>query len=250
MKAITNQSTSKTIKTSAIKKAATTATLLSAALFTQAAFAAEIDIKITNLTQGIYFTPIIAAAHTGDASLYTVGMAASDELQAMAEGGDISGLSTVLTAASADVLSNPAAGMLAPSMSAEGMLSTADTNMYLSVAAMLLPTNDGFVGLDSWMIPTEAGTYTVYLNGYDAGTEANDEIVNGGGASGVAGIPMDPAGANGTGAMGVTDEEANETVHIHRGVIGDTDAAGGYSDLDSTVHRWLNPVAKLTVTVK
>jgi len=237
------------MKTLSTRKNIKLATIMSATLLSCSTFAAEIDIKIINLTQGIYFTPIIAAAHTGDASMFKVGMAASDELQAMAEGGDISGLSTVLMAAEADILSNPAEGMLAPGMSTEGMLSTADDNMYLSLSAMLLPTNDGFVGLDSWMIPSEPGTYTVYLNGYDAGTEANDEIVNGGGASGVAGIPKDPAEANGTGAMGVTDEEANQTVHIHRGVIGDTDAMGGYSDLDSRVHRWLNPVAKLTVTV-
>ncbi|WP_341206700.1 spondin domain-containing protein [uncultured Psychrosphaera sp.] len=232
------------------KNTTTTLAILSGALLCQSTFAAEIDVKITNLTQGIYFTPVIIAAHTSDASIYTLGSAASDELQMMAEGGDISGLSTALTTASADILENPAGGLLAPGMSTEGMLSTADTNMYLSLGSMLLPTNDGFVGLDSWMIPTEAGTYTVYLNGYDAGTEANDEIINGGGMPGAAGIPVDPGAANGTGAMGVTDMENNEMVHVHRGVIGDTDVAGGYSDLDSTVHRWLNPVAMLTVTVK
>ena len=100
------------------------------------------------------------------------------------------------------------------------------------------------------MIPAEAGSYTMYLNAYDAGTEANDEIVNGGGAAGVAGIPAAPGGNAGTGGMGVTSEESNMTVHIHRGVIGDTDASGGNSDLDSRIHRWLNPVAKVTVTVK
>jgi len=32
--------------------------------------------------------------------------------------------------------------------------------------------------------------------------------------------------------------------------LGDTDLSAGTSDLDSRVHRWLNPVAKLTVTVQ
>ena len=237
-------------KNKAKKISTSTLALLGSALISQSAFAAEIDFKITNLTQGIYFTPVIVAAHTADANIYTLGTAASDELQMMAEGGDISGLSTALTAASADVLENPAGGLLAPGTATEGSLSTADTNMYLSLGSMLLPTYDGFVGLDSWMIPTEAGTYTVYLNGYDAGTEVNDEILNGGGAPGVAGIPADPGAANGTGATGVATVEDNTMVHVHRGVIGDTDAAGGASDLDSTVHRWLNPVAMLTVTVK
>ena len=123
-------------------------------------------------------------------------------------------------------------------------------NMYLSLTAMMLPTNDGFVGLDSWKIPSEAGTYTIMLNAYDAGTEINDEIINGGGAPGTAGIPADPSGNAGTGAAGASSNEANASVHIHPGNVGDTDAAGGISDLNSTVHRWLNPVAKLVITVK
>ena len=123
-------------------------------------------------------------------------------------------------------------------------------NDRLSIVAMLLPTNDGFVGLDSWSIPEEAGTYTVYLNAYDAGSEANDEIINGAGALGMAGIPGEPGGNAGTGATGVTATESNQNVHIHRGNIGDTDTNGGISDVDSRIHRWLNPVAKVVVTVK
>jgi len=233
-----------------MKKLPSILTLMTAGFLSQAAVGAELDIKVTNLTQGIHFTPFLIAAHADSAHLYQSGMAASSELQMMAEGGDISGLSGILDGLSANKVENPAGGLLAPGMSTETMLMTTDGNTELSLVSMLLPTNDGFVGLDSWTIPSEAGTYTIYLNGYDAGTEANDEIINGGGAPGAAGIPVDPSGKNGTGAMGVTDMEMTEVVHIHRGVIGDTDAAGGYSDLDSTVHRWLNPVAKVTVTVK
>jgi hypothetical protein len=39
-------------------------------------------------------------------------------------------------------------------------------------------------------------------------------------------------------------------VHIHPGLLGDTDPNGGISDVDSRIHRWLNPVAALIVTVK
>ena len=122
--------------------------------------------------------------------------------------------------------------------------------MYLSVVAMMLPTNDGFIGLDGWEIPTEVGSYTIYLNGYDAGTEVNDEIidtVNGGAEDG---IPAAPGMDAGTGASGVTDMESNQTVHIHRGNTGDTSLTAGISDVDSRIHRWLNPVAKVVVTVK
>lgn len=225
--------------------------ITSALLIAGSAFstqAQELDIKITNLTQGIYYTPFLIGAHTAETSLYSVGETASDELQMMAEGGAISGLEGILSAASADMVSNPVGGLLNPGVSVETSLSTADGNMYLSITAMLLPTNDGFVGLDSWAIPTEAGTYTIELNAYDAGTEANDEIVNGGGDPGVAGIPGAPGGS-GTGGTGVTMDEDNTYIHVHRGTLGDDDAAGGISDLDNTVQRWLNPVALVTVTV-
>lgn len=212
--------------------------------------AAELEVTVTNLTQGMYYTPLVITAHTSDAMVFRSGSVASAELQAIAEGGAIDGMVGVLDSVSADTVANPAGGLLAPGMSTTAMLTNADGNDYLSIAAMLLPTNDGFVGLDSWMIPTEAGTYTFTLNAYDAGTEANDEIVNGGGMSGVAGIPVDPGMKSGTGATGLASMESNTYVHIHPGNIGDDDAEGGNSDLDNTVHRWLNPVAKVTVVVK
>lgn len=36
-------------------------------------FAADVTIETQNLTQGMYFTPIAAVAHTPDASLFKVG---------------------------------------------------------------------------------------------------------------------------------------------------------------------------------
>jgi len=211
--------------------------------------AQQLDITVTNITQGIHYTPIIIGAHNGDMSLFNTGTMASSQLQMMAEGGDISGLSTMLTTANADINENPAGGLLAPAMSTTTQLTTADGNMYLSLVAMMLPTNDGFIGLNSWKIPTEAGTYTVMLNAYDAGTEANDEIINGAGAPGLPGIPVAPSGNGGVGAMGVTMDEANSAIHIHRGNLGDDNLTGGKSDLDNTVHRWLNPVARVTIVV-
>ena len=210
-------------------------------LFSATSQAQDLTITVTNLTHGIYFTPVITAAHDGDTAIFKTTEAASAELEALAEGGDISGVSGLLSVANADIDENPAGGLLAPASSTAFSLSTNSGNDYLSVAAMMLPTNDAFIGLDSWEIPTEAGTYTVYLNAYDAGTEANDEII--------ANIP-NPIGITATGASGVTEEISNANVHIHPGVLGDDDERAGISDLDSSVHRWLNPVAKLTVVVE
>jgi hypothetical protein len=136
-------------------------------------------------------------------------------------------------------------------MSAVANLDTDGTsNVLLTVVSMLLPTNDAFAALNAVTIPSDPGTYVYILPAYDAGTEANDELITGGGAPGAAGIPADPGGLAGTGGTGAAAADANSNVHIHRNTLGDTDANGGVSDLDSTVHRWLNPVVRVVVTVQ
>ena len=212
------------------------------------AVAAEFTVTVKNLTNGIYFTPLLITAHDGDTRLFETGSPASEALQAMAEGGDISKLLTKVGGEDRDTVANPAGGLLTPGGIVSDIYFNTDRthNRYLSLVAMLLPTNDGFVGLDSLLIPRIPGTYRYYLVGYDAGTEANDERITGGGAPGVPGIPGAPGDDAGT---GVSVVDANSTVHIHRGVIGDTDPEGGISDLDSTIHRWLNPVAEIVIEV-
>lgn len=219
-----------------------------AALLSGTLFAADIDVRIVNMTGGSHLTPLLVAVHAPEDALFERGEAASTALQAMAEGGDISQLSSALDSAGAMISEDPAGGLLAPGTSVTTTLSSDAQNTRLSIVAMILPTNDGFVGLQSWEVPTEPGSYTIALQAYDAGTEANDEIVNGGGTPGVAGIPADPGGHAGSGASGVS-AIAEGFVHTHRGILGDQDAAGGVSDLDSRTHRWLNPVATAIVTV-
>ncbi len=213
--------------------------------------AAQFDVRITNLTNGIWFTPFIVVAHPAGTSLFTAGQPASASLQAMAEGGDISGLSTDAQAIGATVVENPAGGPLAPAMSATASMDTdGTTNTELTVLAMLLPTNDAFAGMNAITVPTAPGIYNFDIPAYDAGTEANDELLTGGGAPGVPGVPADPGGMAGTGGTGAALADANTNIHIHRGALGDTSAVGGSSDLDSRIHRWLNPVVRVTVTVQ
>lgn len=212
--------------------------------------AQELDVSVTNLTNAIYMTPLIVVAHDESAHIYQPGMAASTHLQALAEGGDISGISSDFSAVGADIVENPASGLLEPGQTTSFNMNTSDQNKYLSLASMMLPTNEGFVGANDIKIPLVPGVYTYFLNAYDAGTEANNEVINGGGAPGVLGIPADPGAHSGTGATGVTITEENTHVHIHRGAVGDNNATGGESGLTNHVHRWLNPVAKLVITVK
>jgi len=210
--------------------------------------AAQLDITITNLTHGIHFTPFIVAGHDTADQMFAVGESASAELQAIAEGGDISGMATLLNSAGAVVVENPAAGLLAPGGNTNFVIDTGELTQ-LSLVSMLLPTNDGFAGVDSWTIPDEPGVYWINVSAYDAGTEANDEIINGAGAPGELGIPVAPGMDGGANATGVTTNESNQLIHIHRGNLGDDDLAGGKSDLDNRVHRWLNPVLRVRVEV-
>ncbi len=216
-----------------------------------AANAVDFDVQITNLSNAIYFTPFLVAAHPAGNNLFVSGQPASANLQAMAEGGDISGLEADVMALGATVVANPAGGLLAPASSTTFSMNTDGTsNDRLTIVAMLLPTNDAFAGLNAVEIPTAPGTYHFDVPAYDAGTEANDELVTGGGAPGAPGIPADPGGLTGTGGTGAATTDANTNVHIHRGSLGDSNATGGTSDLDSSVHRWLNPVVRVTLTVR
>ena len=228
------------------------ALIICGALWAVPAWAVDMTVSVTNATHGIYFTPLLVTAHAPGTQLFAPGTAATAELQVMAEGGDIAGLLLQVGGADSDTVDNPALGLLAPGQSTTFQINTDATgNGLLSLVAMMLPTNDGFVGLNSLPIPTAAGTYTYYLNAYDAGTEANDERVVGdaGGLPGIPGIPAAPGGDAGLNGTGVTNAETNPVVHIHRGSLGDADASGGISDLDNTIHRWLNPVAKLVIVV-
>jgi len=256
--------------------------------------AQTINISITNLTHAQHFTPRLVVAHDATVDLFEPGVDASTPLAWLAEAGVIDdaqepasngqNFEWLLGPVDNDNTTNTwhrFGGLVAPSSTVGYDFDTMD-KQYLSLLAMLIPTNDTFVGLDSIRIPTEPGTYTYTLNAYDAGTELNDELnstrtdiveqgglpLGGYGRPGVAGAGAPPIAALGMGVGGTgvaisvgkaedgTDIGANEVadgidgpVHIHRNILGDTDLTGGASDLISTVHRWLNPVARVTVIV-
>lgn len=232
-----------------MKKTLTSLALLAAVA--APAGAADFNVDIINLTRGSYFTPFLVAAHAESARLFTTGESASASLQSMAEGGDISMLVEDVEALNATFVANPASGLLAPGQRTSTSLNTDDApdNTRLSIVAMILPSNDGFMGLNAITIPSEPGRYVYNVNAYDSGTEANDEVV-GSGAPGEPGYPAPPPvlAASGSGGTGIS-ATAEGFVHIHRNVLGDDDIAGGASDIVNTVHRWLNPVVRVVVTV-
>lgn len=215
---------------------------------TSSAWSAEYEISITNITRGVYFTPLIAAAHDPAAHMFSLGTVASSQMQAIAEGGNIQPMSDLLNSIGAQVGAGD--GLLAPGHSVTLNLSDAAPGSVFSLSAMLLPTNDGFVGIDSATLPAvSGGSVTLFARGYDAGTEANDELV-GGGAPGAPGFPAPPpvvASGTGTGGTGI-HATVEGFVHIHPGVIGDLDTTGGVSDINAAVHRWQNPVARVVIS--
>lgn len=222
-------------------------------------FAADLTVSVTNLTRGTWFTPLLVSAHPASFKSFTEGAAASTQIQGVAEAGDISGVQAQLPSGAAKVI-DPNGGPLKPGGTAtsptfQGGAGTA--NSQLTILAMLVPTNDGFMALNAIDIPTTPGTYTYNVSAYDAGTEANDEK-----AAAAAGINQPgmifPAFLNdasgklastiNTSATGFASATKEGFVHIHRGIVGS--APGGVSALDNTVYRWLNPVARVVLTVK
>jgi hypothetical protein len=224
--------------------------LLTAAL-SQTAFAMTYKVEIQNLTSSAYFTPILVAAHTSKVNLFTVGEVASANIRAMAEGGDIAGLAQDVASVGGKTVLNPAAGLLEPGKKTTANLGfVGHGNSRLSIVAMLVPSNDAFIGLRSLPLPRHPGVYTYDLKVYDSGTEANDEV-RGSGVPGEAGMAVPPPTSPevGTGGTGLANVEAEGFVHVHRGITGDLDFTGGPSDLDAATAAWPTESVRVTLTV-
>ncbi|MEM8496518.1 MAG: spondin domain-containing protein [Pseudomonadota bacterium] len=191
------------------------------------------EVTITNITRGVQFTPILVATHHPAIQAFTLGQPALPELALLAEGGDIGPLEALAvstgmvsdTANSAEVLPGPP--LLFPGQSVTLTITAYGKARRLSLAAMLLPTNDSFVALNSVELP-KRGSVSYNALGYDAGSEPNDEIC--------ANIPGPRCG----GAGASPDESGEGFVHISAGIQ-------GVGDLSSSVYDWRNPVARVFI---
>jgi Spondin_N len=189
------------------------------------------EISITNLTPGQTFTPQLLVAHPANISLFQIGEPASMELEILAEGGDTMPLTMAVEGVVSDATT--IGGLLEPGKTAVGTL-FAEGSDVVSMAAMLIPTNDTFVALNSMPLP-ESGSVTYYVKAYDAGTEENDQNCRN-----IPGPRCDGEGYNGDPAPG--DEGF---VHVSNGfhrLPGNT--------LRPNTYDWRNPVARVTVTAK
>ena len=143
------------------------------------------EITLTNLTMGEagmggqIFSPPIFAAHPAGVNIAPVGEAANQALIALAENGDTSGLAAIADAANASIA---LADSVVPPGGSVTVTVTADmVNSSLSVASMLVSTNDAFIAATDVALFDEAGmpvSASLELMAYDAGSEENTEMAS------------------------------------------------------------------------
>ncbi len=180
----------------------------SEAVEAQPTVAVSYMITVTNLTPSQVFAPPVVASHSGMTSMFTPGSAASAEMAALAEEGDGSGLMTMLMS-DPDVLDVAGfSGMIPPGASESLTIEFDGAHRMMSIAGMLVTTNDGFFALDSVAGMHRSDKVVLFAPVWDAGTEANSEDC--------AFIPGPPCGN-----AGAHDPAAAEGfIHLHSGIHG------------------------------
>jgi hypothetical protein len=180
------------------------------------------------MTRGQTFTPILVITHKEGVKLFTPGSSASPELAMLAEGG--------MTGPLADrMLMNPnvgdvmtSGGPLRPGQTTTVTIPAGGEFNHISLAAMLVPTNDSFIALNGVQAPTGHAARMHRSPAYDAGSEMNDEL-----------CAHIPAGAMCEGE-GFNEEDGEGYVHIHAGIH-------GIGDLTAAEYDWRNPVARIVI---
>lgn len=137
------------------------------------------QITFTNRSTEQPMTPPVAAIHDPEVDIYEVGEAASEQVTAIAERGEIDGLRDLLTglvgsgvASTAVALTVPGTpGPVMPGESATITLTSDSETQVLSFVSMIVCTNDGFTGFDGRAL--SVGVETAFAQNYDAGSEEN-----------------------------------------------------------------------------
>jgi hypothetical protein len=206
------------------------------------------QVTIQNLTQGQPLSPPVAATHQGGILMFRVGDLASSELEAIAEDGNevpmfnlFDGSDEVTEAVDIGVPLTPngtVVGSFTDSATFDIMAQPGDK---LSLATMLICTNDGFTGVDRGRLPKK-GSSIFLTAGYDAGTENNTEnsedIVDPCTALGPVSLSGDPDG----------NEDAAVETTPHQSIQHHPNIAG-MGELTVADHGWTDPVTKVTVVL-
>lgn len=190
------------------------------------------EITLRNLTpdngegSAQVFSPPVFASHTAGLRMFRVGRFASDELSGIAEDAMNDPMVDLLTRSGRAFDVQVGGGVIFPGSEARYEVTSAPGYRRLSMAFMLVNTNDGFSGIDRVRLP-RSGSVTYRVSAYDAGSEANDELLGS--------IPGPCCGSVGTGA------ETHERIKMHPGIL-------GVGDLSVEMWGWEGPVAEIEIT--
>ena len=206
----------------------------------EAAQTIKYKVPLTNLTSSQPFSPPLLATHGNDVRVFGVAKFASQGIRAIAEDGtnavlakELGALPLVYKVVATDAPIHRKGGPASNTVTMTIAASAAATR--LSVATMLICTNDAFTGVNSMALPTGSKPVVVSARAYDAGTEANDQLFR---------SIVDPCG--GIGPVLVAADGGNarsatsEAIAVHPGI------ADGTGDL-TAVHGWTDPVLEIKV---
>ncbi|PSW04286.1 hypothetical protein C9J01_28405 [Photobacterium rosenbergii] len=196
---------------------------------------ATFNVEVKNTAANQPLSPLAVIGHSSDYQLFTIGQPASEALEMLAESGDNSAL--LSEQANGISLQVEGSGVILPA-SSDTVTVTMDTSVspYLSVASMLVNTNDGFVAETATDLASLAvgESVRIAMPVWDSGTEANDEAADT--------IPGPAAGGEGFNS----ERDDNDRVSFHAGVISKDD--GLDTSVLNATHRFLNPAAQLIIT--
>lgn len=191
------------------------------------------EVRVTNITRGQQFTPILVVSHKAGIRLFELGEPASPELQIVAEEGNVAPLTEALRSMPGVLDVTNSGALLDPGASVTIRVRTRGAFNRVSVASMLIPTNDGFFAVNGVQGPHGRQTTMLTSVAYDAGSERNNEL-----CIDIPGPFFGECGGPGGGGAPTGDEEGY--VHIHAGIH-------GIGDLDAAQRDWRNPVARIAV---
>lgn len=166
------------------------AALAAAALTTGLAHAAPVSLTITvhnkAAANGISFAPLHVGVHGGTFDSFDLGQAATAPIVSVAEGGGGQAWQAALAAADPTATRGTVGGLLQPGQTASLTLVVDPLlNPYFSFGAMVVPSNDFFIGNDSataWRLFDATGRLVLTQIGqqardiWDAGSEVFDPL--------------------------------------------------------------------------
>lgn len=218
-----------------LKQTLTAAVLALSSTLVAAQDTAQYEITITNITPGQTFTPQLVVTHPNNYFMFRLGESASEELEILAEGGDTAPLTDAVANIATDVATID--GLLGPGETTSIIVNGIPQQGFVSIAAMLIPTNDTFMAANHIRLPS-SGAKMRMVPAYDAGTEENDQSCQN----------MPGPRCGGEGYVGTPGEGDEGFVHIGNGFheLGNEDADGA-EVLGPQTYDWRNSVARITV---